>query len=112
MITDFGQLKVIGGQYSVLAIDIYKQVIGQQNLEMGAVVSVILLIPAVLAFLVDGHVQKKQVPLLSAKSVPYQPKPRRCFDLLCLGWCSVIAIFIPGHHRHLPACRIGQAVAL
>ncbi len=50
VITDFGLPKVIGGQYNVLAIDIYKQVIGQQNFEMGAVVSVILLIPAVLAF--------------------------------------------------------------
>ena len=47
-ITDFGVPKVIGGQYNVLATDIYKQVVGQQNFEMGAVVGVILLIPAVL----------------------------------------------------------------
>ena len=40
-ITDFGVPKVIGGQYDVLATDIYKQVIGQQNFEMGAVVSVV-----------------------------------------------------------------------
>ena len=44
VITDFGLPKVIGGQYNVLAVDIYKQVIGQQNFEMGAVVSVVLLI--------------------------------------------------------------------
>ena len=31
VITDFGVPKVIGGQYNVLATDIYKQVIGQQN---------------------------------------------------------------------------------
>jgi iron(III) transport system permease protein len=47
VITDFGVPKVIGGQYNVLALDIYKQVVGQQNFEMGAVVSVVLLIPAV-----------------------------------------------------------------
>src|SRR5690606_25251113 len=52
VITDFGLPKVIGGQFNVLAIDIYKQVIGQQNFEMGAVVSVVLLVPAVLAFLI------------------------------------------------------------
>ena len=40
--------KVIGGQYNVLATDIYKQVVGQQNFEMGAVVGLILLLPAVL----------------------------------------------------------------
>ena len=38
---------MIGGQYNVLATDIYKQVIGQQNFQMGAVVGLILLLPAV-----------------------------------------------------------------
>ena len=42
-VTDFGAPKVIGGDFNVLATDIYKQVIGQQNFEMGAVVSVVLL---------------------------------------------------------------------
>jgi iron(III) transport system permease protein len=96
VITDFGLPKVIGGQYNVLAIDIYKQVIGQQNFEMGAVVSVILLIPAVLAFIVDRQVQKKQVSLLSARSVPYQPKVNKQFDMLCLLWCGAMAVFIVG----------------
>ncbi len=96
VITDFGLPKVIGGQYNVLAIDIYKQVIGQQNFEMGAVVSVILLIPAVLAFIVDRQVQKKQVSLLSARSVPYQPKANTQFDALCLLWCGAMAVFILG----------------
>ncbi|TCO74068.1 putative 2-aminoethylphosphonate ABC transporter permease subunit [Rhodovulum euryhalinum] len=96
VITDFGLPKVIGGQYNVLAIDIYKQVIGQQNFEMGAVVSVVLLIPAVIAFAVDRIVQKKQVSLLSARSVPYQPRPNRRFDMAMLGWCSLVALFIVG----------------
>ena len=39
VITDFGVPKVIGGQFNVLATDIYKQVIGQQNFEMGATVA-------------------------------------------------------------------------
>ena len=55
VITDFGIAKVIGGQFNVLATDIYKQVIGQQNFEMGAVVGFVLLVPAVLAFVVDRH---------------------------------------------------------
>lgn len=94
VITDFGLPKVIGGQYNVLAVDIYKQVIGQQNFEMGAVVSVVLLIPAMLAFGIDRLVQRKQVSLLSARSVVYQPSPNRRFDRLCLLYCSLIAIFI------------------
>lgn len=94
VITDFGLPKVIGGQYNMLAVDIYKQVIGQQNFEMGAVVAVLLLIPAVAAFLVDRIVRRKQVALLSARSVPYQPKPNRRFDALCLAYCTAVALFI------------------
>ena len=96
VITDFGLPKVIGGQYNMLAVDIYKQVIGQQNFEMGAVVSVVLLIPALLAFTIDRIVQKKQVAQLSARSVPYEPRPNRRFDWICLGYCSLVAIFIVG----------------
>ena len=96
VITDFGVPKVIGGQYNVLATDIYKQVIGQQNFEMGAVVSVVLLIPAVVAFVVDRLVQRKQVALLSARAVPLEPKPSRAFDLAMLACCAVVALMIVG----------------
>jgi iron(III) transport system permease protein len=61
---------------------------------MGAVVSMVLLIPAVLAFTVDRIVQKKQVALLSAQAVPYQPKPDRRRDLSMLVFCSIVAALI------------------
>jgi len=80
----------------MLAVDIYKQVIGQQNFEMGAVVSVVLLIPALFAFSIDRYVQKRQVALLSARSVPFAPKPHKRFDLICLAYCLLVGIFIVG----------------
>jgi iron(III) transport system permease protein len=94
VITDFGIAKVIGGQFSVLATDIYKQVIGQQDFGMGAVVGFILLAPAVLSFAVDRLVQKKQVALLSARAVPFIPKPRFGRDLLLWLWCLGTAALI------------------
>jgi len=94
VITDFGIPKVIGGQYNVLAIDVYKQVIGQQNFEMGAVVSVVLLVPALLAFIVDRIVQKKQVSILTARSVVYEPKDNKTFDLVMFAYCSLIPLCI------------------
>jgi iron(III) transport system permease protein len=63
---------------------------------MGAVVSVVLLMPALVAFAVDRQVQKKQVALLSARSVPYQPKPNPRFDWLAVVYCGLIAVFIVG----------------
>lgn len=96
VITDFGLPKVIGGQYNVLAVDIYKQVIGQQNFEMGAVVSVVLLLPAILAFGIDRYNQKKQVAGISARSVVFEPKPNKRADTGWLIYCSLVAVFILG----------------
>jgi iron(III) transport system permease protein len=94
--TDFGAPKVIGGNYNVLATDIYKQVIGQQNFVMGATVSVILLIPTTLAFLLDRISQRKQVALIAAKSVPLTPKPQVVRDRIFIAFCSVLALLLGG----------------
>ena len=94
VITDFGIPKVIGGQFSVLAVDVYKQVVGQQNFEMGAVVSVVLIIPAVIAFIVDRIVQRKQVAILTSRSVVYEPKKNRNFDSAMFVYCCLISFFI------------------
>jgi iron(III) transport system permease protein len=91
VVTDFGIAKVIGGQFNVLATDAYKQVVGQQNFAMGAVVGMVLLVPAVLAFAVDRMVQRRQVALLSARAVPFQPKPNMLRDVALLAYCLVIA---------------------
>jgi iron(III) transport system permease protein len=90
VITDFGIPKVIGGQFSVLATDAYKQVVGQQNFSMGAVVGMLLLVPAVLAFIVDRRVQRRQVALLSARAVPYVPKRQRSSDAALTVYCAVV----------------------
>ncbi len=96
VITDFGVPKVIGGGYNVLAVDIYKQVVGQQNFQMGAVVGLVLLAPALLAFIADRMIQGKQVALLSARAVPYEPRPDRRFDLAMLAFCGTVAFIIIG----------------
>lgn len=96
VITDFGIPKVIGGQFSVLATDAYRQVVGQQNFPMGAVVGIILLVPAVLAFFVDRVVQRRQSAMLSARAVPYVPRPDRRRDLALLGFVGLIALAVVG----------------
>ncbi len=90
VVTDFGIAKVIGGQFNVLATDAYKQVIGQQNFEMGAVVGFVLLVPAVVAFALDRHIQRRQVALLSARAVPLEPRVNRLKDTAFLFYCLVI----------------------
>ena len=94
VITDFGIPKVIGGNYNVLAVDVYKQVIGQQNFEMGAVVSMVLILPALLAFAVDRIVQRKQVAILTSRSVVHEPSKNKVFDGIMFAYCFIIAFLI------------------
>ncbi|AWK84982.1 putative 2-aminoethylphosphonate ABC transporter permease subunit [Azospirillum thermophilum] len=91
VITDFGVPKVIGGSTNVLATDVYKQVVGQQNFGMGAVVGMVLLIPAVLAFVADWIGQRRQMALLSARSVPYAPRRQPLGDALAMLFCIAVA---------------------
>lgn len=82
VITDFGVPKVIGGDFGVLATEIYKQVIGQQNFSLGATIGVLLLIPSMLTFGIDRIVQRKQKATLGSKFVLYRPKKSPLFDTL------------------------------
>ncbi len=94
VITDFGVPKVIGGSYNVLATDIFKQVVGQQNFAMGAVTSILLLFPAILAFAADRWVQKKQKSMFDTRSVAYAPEPNKLRDSACLIYCSLISVAV------------------
>ncbi|HET7874254.1 MAG TPA: putative 2-aminoethylphosphonate ABC transporter permease subunit [Methylomirabilota bacterium] len=96
VITDFGAPKVIGGKFSVMATEIYNQVSGQQNFTMGATVSVVLLIPAVLAFFVDRLVQRRQYALVTSASKPLIPERRPARDWTFLAFCGLIAACIAG----------------
>ena len=92
--TDFGAPKVVGGNFSVLATDVYIKVVGQNNMSMGAVVSIILLIPSVVAFFIDQKIQKKQGVVLNAKSIPYTAKENKARDIFFYIYTILICLFI------------------
>lgn len=70
-ITDFGNPIVIGGDYNVLATEIYTQVEGMQRFDLGATISVILLVPAVLAFVLNNYFTKRNYALISGAARPF-----------------------------------------
>jgi iron(III) transport system permease protein len=96
VITDFGAPKVIGGKFSVMATEIYSQVSGQQNFTMGATVSVVLLVPALLAFVLDRLIQRRQYALISSAARPLEPGRRPLADALLGAYCTLIAAAIVG----------------
>jgi iron(III) transport system permease protein len=93
-LSDFGIPKVIGGNFNMLATDIFKLVIGQQDFPKGAVVAIILLVPVAVTYVVDSYVQKRQQALLSARSVPYVPRPSAGFDWAMTVFCWTLALLM------------------
>jgi len=94
VITDFGIPKVIGGDFNVLATDVFKLVIGQQDFNKGAVVALLLLAPAVLTFVVDHWVSRKQTAMLTARAVPYRAKRAPLFDGVMSLYCVAVCVLI------------------
>lgn len=90
-VSEFGIPKVIGGNFKVLAVEIYVQTVGQQNLGHGAVVALMLLVPVMFAYAVDRQVQRRQQASMTARAVPYQPKRDVARDGLLLLFTAVVA---------------------
>ena len=92
--TDFGAPITVGGNYNVLAVDIYTQVLGLQNFSMGAVTSIIMLFPAVIAFILDRLINKKQNSIITSRSTSYIIKKHPKSDLASFMFCVIISILI------------------
>jgi iron(III) transport system permease protein len=96
VVTDFGIPKVIGGSFTVLATEIYRQVVGLQNFSMGAVVGIVLLLPAGVAFVLERWAQTKQASVFSGRAVAYVPKPRAARDWPLFAGCCLVAMMLLG----------------
>lgn len=53
--TDFGNPILVGGRYSVLATEIYSQVIGMNDFASAATMSVVLIVPCLAAYLANTY---------------------------------------------------------
>lgn len=93
--TDFGAPQAIGANYPVLSTSIYKYVVGQQNFQMGAVIGVLLTIPAVISFAIDRISAKKAANNeISSKAVAYKITPSTGRDIFYQIFCTVVSILI------------------
>ncbi|EPK8592510.1 ABC transporter permease subunit [Pluralibacter gergoviae] len=93
-ITDFGNAVVIGGDFPVLATEIYSQVSGQMKFGMGAVVGILLLLPAAAAIWIERAAARRQKTIGTAATLPYVPAPQRTRDLLFWLLNMLIALAI------------------
>ncbi|WP_238996385.1 ABC transporter permease subunit [Pluralibacter gergoviae] len=93
-ITDFGNAVVIGGDFPVLATEIYSQVSGQMKFGMGAVVGILLLLPAAAAIWIERAAARRQKTIGTAAALPYVPAQQRTRDLLFWLLNMLIALTI------------------
>jgi iron(III) transport system permease protein len=79
-ITDFGNAAVIGGNYRVLATEIYSQVSGQMNFGMGSVVGILLLLPSLISVQIERVASQRQFGSASSGGLRVAPQPARGRD--------------------------------
>ncbi|AOZ52510.1 putative 2-aminoethylphosphonate ABC transporter permease subunit [Chromobacterium vaccinii] len=92
VLTDFGVPKVVGGDCNVLAVEAFKQVVGQQNFPRGAVVGLMLLLPAVLSCFIERAMSRRQRAALSARSTPFSPSTAPARDAAALVMLAIMAM--------------------
>ncbi|UVL56595.1 putative 2-aminoethylphosphonate ABC transporter permease subunit [Pseudomonas sp. B21-035] len=97
-ITDFGVPVVVGGDYQVLALEAYKAVVGQQQFGRGALIGMVLLVPALLSFAVDAWLRRRQGDSMSGRAQVFQPQPSRrrdaCFMAVVILICAVLLLVV------------------
>lgn len=93
-ITDFGNAFVIGGNYKVLAMEIYDQVSGQMDFGMGSVVGMLLLLPSLVAVYIERVASQRQFGGASESLIPVTPvrSPARDRTLAALSAITVAVI--------------------
>lgn len=89
-ITDFGNAVVIGGNFPVLATEIYNQVSGQMKFGLGAVVGIVLLVPAALSVFIEHQAAVRQAGVGAESAQPPVPVRRPGRDAAFFGASALI----------------------
>jgi iron(III) transport system permease protein len=93
---------VIGADYSVLATEMYNEVLGQANFEHGTVIGMVLLLPAAIAAVVEKWISRRLYHAIADQSRPLAVRPSPRFDtlmhaytvLVCAAILAVIGIVV------------------
>jgi iron(III) transport system permease protein len=98
VLSDFGNPMLIGGRFSVLAVELYTQLTGWTNAGSSAVLGIILLIPAGILFMLQRHLLNKkgvETATIGARSssLPFEP-PALWVRVLLFIFCAFISFIV------------------
>ena len=90
--TDYGVPLVVGGKTMTIPVYMYREVIGLLDFSKGAIIGIILLIPAVIAFIVD--LKSGENSNDSTVTKPYEITKNKTRDRFCYIFCIVVLFLI------------------
>jgi len=93
-ITDFGNPVVIGGNYNVLATEIYSQVTNLYRFDLGATIAIILLVPSLMAFMLNYYISRKTFSMISGAAKPFIPPSRPLKKIIFSTYTITICLSI------------------
>lgn len=91
--TDYGVPLITGGTCMTLPVFMYREVIGMMNFSNGAVVGVVLLLPAVVAFLMDLR-KSSGIGAASTVTRPYLVEENKPRDILVYVFFGLVLLFV------------------
>ncbi|WP_159635338.1 ABC transporter permease subunit [Erysipelothrix anatis] len=90
--TDYGVPLAVGGKTMTLSTYMYREVIGLLNFSKGAVIGAFLLIPAIIAFIIDLKSEKTTSASTITKEYIVEKNKKR--DRIAILFCTVLGIVI------------------
>ena len=90
--TDYGVPLVVGGKTMTIPVYMYREVIGLLDFSKGAIIGIILLIPAVIAFIID--LKSDENSNASTVTKPYLIPKSKGRDIFCYIFCGVVLFLI------------------
>ena len=90
--TDYGVPLVVGGKVLTLPVYMYREVIGLLDFSKGAIIGVLLLIPAFVAFILD--LKNEGSSNASTVVKPYKVMDCKRRDIICYLLCGTVVFFI------------------
>jgi len=92
IITDYGVPLIVGGNFRTLPVIMYEEVIGLLNFEKGSVIGLVLLLPALVAFIIDLLCKESGVHsfVVTKKSIEIN----KLRDFFTNIFCSVVCFLI------------------
>lgn len=92
IVTDYGVPLMVGGKFYTLPVLMYQEVVGQLDFARGCVYGTVLLIPALIAFVIDLLNKDKGNSSFVTRAFDIKKNLRR--DAFSLLFCAAVAVFV------------------